>query len=121
MIYLYTRLFFDRTKRDAFNKIKNQGKSKKLNIAEKLLECARLRKLSALRLWIGEIRNQNEGENARKNLYLNISKQIIEASNDRKKSTFKNWRAALTENNRVKEVQKRFLTRLLMSKAGRVA
>ncbi len=37
MIYLYTRYFFDRTKREAFQKIKGQGKSKKLNIAEKLL------------------------------------------------------------------------------------
>lgn len=54
MIYLYTRYFFDRTKREAFQKIKGQGKSKKLNIAEKLLQCARLRKTSALRLWFGE-------------------------------------------------------------------
>lgn len=37
MIYLYTRFFFDRTKREAFQKIKGQGKSKKLNIAEKLI------------------------------------------------------------------------------------
>lgn len=37
MLYLYARLFFDRTKRDAFNKIKTQGKPRKLIIAEKLI------------------------------------------------------------------------------------
>lgn len=37
MLYLYARLFFDRTKRDAFNKIKTQGKPRKLAIAEKLI------------------------------------------------------------------------------------
>jgi hypothetical protein len=37
MMFLYTRYFFDRTKRDAFQRIKGQGKSKKINIAEKLI------------------------------------------------------------------------------------
>lgn len=54
MIYLYTRYFFDRTIREAFQKIRGQGRSKKTDIAEKLIACARLRKLSALRIWGGE-------------------------------------------------------------------
>lgn len=58
MLYLYTRYFFDRTKREAFQKIKGQGKSKKLNVAEKILQCAKLRKLSALRLWAGEMKSR---------------------------------------------------------------
>lgn len=30
MIYLYTRIFFDRQKRDAFDRMKYQGKSRKV-------------------------------------------------------------------------------------------
>lgn len=52
---------------------------------------------------------------------MNLAKKLIEASNDRKKSSFGNWRGMITESNRVKDIQKRFLTRLLMSKAGRIA
>jgi hypothetical protein len=53
MLYLYTRYFFDRTKREAFQKIKGQGRTKKMNIAEKMIECAKQRTISALRLWVG--------------------------------------------------------------------
>lgn len=33
MLYLYARYFFDRTKREAFQKIKGQGRTKKMSIA----------------------------------------------------------------------------------------
>lgn len=52
---------------------------------------------------------------------MECAKKIIEASNDRKKISFKNWRNSLDEDRRISEIQKRFLLRLLMSKAGRVA
>lgn len=58
MIYLYTRFFFDRTKREAFQKIKGQGRTKKMNIAEKIVYCSKQRKLSALRLWSEQVRKQ---------------------------------------------------------------
>lgn len=44
---------------------------------------------------------------------------MIEVSNERKKSSFINWRGIITENNRIRDIQKRFFNRLIMSKAGR--
>lgn len=121
MLYLYTRYFFDRTKREAFQKIRGQGKSKKINLAERIVECARLRKLSALRLWFGETKVRGSVMNEKKRLFVDCAKKLIEAADDRKRSSFRNWRKGVDEEKRVKEIQKRFLTRLLMSKAGRVA
>ena len=45
----------------------------------------------------------------------------MEASNGRARNSFDLWRRKLQEHKRVKEIQKRFLAKLLMSKAGRVA
>lgn len=53
MLYLYTRYFFDRTKREAFQKIKGKGRTKKVDIADKIVQRARQRQLSVLRLWVG--------------------------------------------------------------------
>jgi hypothetical protein len=45
MLYLYTRYFFERSKREAFEKLKGERRTKKMSIAEKLVECAKKRKI----------------------------------------------------------------------------
>lgn len=74
-----------------------------------------------MRIWVGQTRSELQDEESRKLAYADLARKIVAASVDRKKDSFGNWRGLITEGNRVKDIQKRFLTRLLMSKAGRVA
>lgn len=52
MLYLYTRIFFERNLGIAFDRIKDKGGSKKMNIGARLLECAKNRRASAFNLWL---------------------------------------------------------------------
>ena len=121
MLYLYTRIFFDRTKRDAFDRIKVEGKSRKVGSIDKIVECARKRKASALKLWYTEAKRRRDEENKKKGRYLECAQRLLDASVNRTRNSFDLWRKKLNEAKRIKAIQSRFLTKLLMSKAGRVA
>ena len=92
MLYLYTRLFFDRTKRDVFDRIKVEGKSRKYGTVEKIIECSRKRKSSAIKLWFSEAKRIRDEENKKRSLYLECAKKLFGASNNRTKSSFNLWR-----------------------------
>ena len=121
MIYLYTRIFFDRSKREFFEKFKIVGASKKVSIAEKLVDCAKKRKISAFKLWLQEAKKRRDEINSKRGLYVECARKLLDTEEKRKKNALIHWRNKVNELNRIKEIQKRFLTRLLMSKAGRVA
>ncbi len=45
MLYLYSRIFVERSMRDFFEKVKVKGGSVKVKATEKLIECAQKRKV----------------------------------------------------------------------------
>lgn len=102
MLYLYTRLFFDRTKRDAFDRIKVLGKSRKYHAVDKIVEAARKRKSSALKIWLTEAKRRRDEQNQKKGLYLECAKKLINASSGRAKNSFDLWRRMVQNERRVK-------------------
>ena len=92
MIYLYTRIFFDRNKREFFEKFKMAGVSKKTFAAEKLLECAKKRKISAFKLWLQEAKRRRDEQNKKRGYYVECAKRLLSATENKQKSAFDNWR-----------------------------
>ena len=66
MLYLYLRMYFDRTKKYAFDHLKVEGKSKKVFALDRLFELARKRKISAFKIWMAEAKKLKEAENKKK-------------------------------------------------------
>lgn len=66
MLYLYLRMYFDRTKKHAFDQLKVEGKSKKIFTLDKIFDMARKRKISAFKLWMGEARKLRDRDNKKR-------------------------------------------------------
>ena len=54
-------------------------------------------------------------------MYVECAKRLLASSENKRKSALDIWRNRMNEMKKIEEIQKRFLSRLLMSKAGRVA
>lgn len=52
VLYLFIKGFFDRPKREFFEKLKLCGSNQQVDAAEKLLSCANARKKEAFKIWI---------------------------------------------------------------------
>lgn len=52
MLYLYLRIYFDRTKRYAFDNMRVEGKSNKIFALDRLFDRARKRRISAFKIWM---------------------------------------------------------------------
>lgn len=121
MLYLFLKGVFERNKRNAFEKLKIGGKSKKVKFAEQIIKCSRDRKSEAIRLWLKEAKIRRDLENRKKGFYLECAKKLFEATIDRRRSAIQRWRDQNRRSNELNEIQMRFLNRCLMTKAGRVA
>lgn len=97
MFYLYTRIFFDRNKREFFEKFKMCGVSKKFSVAEKLLDCAKKRKISAFKLWLGEAKKRRDEQNKKRGMYVECAKKLFMSSENKMKSVFDIWRNKVNE------------------------
>lgn len=80
MLYLYSKMFFDRNKREFFEIIKLQGKTRKSFAAGKLLECAKNRKISAFKLWLQEAKKRRDEQNKKRGYYVECAKKLLIAS-----------------------------------------
>lgn len=52
VLYLFSKVCFDRAKKEVFEKLKYHGASQKQLLGERLIECSRGRKKEALKIWI---------------------------------------------------------------------
>ena len=120
MLNLYLGIYVHRTLKNGFDRIKKGGKPKKLVALERLISASQKRKKNAVGLWVQEARKRREEANKKRAVYADCARALIEASVGAKRNSFSLWRKKAFHYKRTLEIQKRFMTKLLMSRAGKV-
>lgn len=58
MLYLYTKIFYDRPLREFFEKFKIAGAGKESQVVDNIVECAKSREIGVMKLWINKMKSR---------------------------------------------------------------